>query len=60
MASEHVLSIPRSDSPGARVILHVSATGPGPLDLRLVATEGASPYVGASEATGIPRAADEN
>ncbi|KAL9044371.1 MAG: hypothetical protein Q9214_002485 [Letrouitia sp. 1 TL-2023] len=45
MSSEKVLRVPRSDSPGDFIILHVSSHGPSPLDLKLLATEGAEPYV---------------
>lgn len=45
MASEHVLSIPRSDSEGDNVLLNVVPSGKAPLDLKLVATEGTSPYI---------------
>lgn len=42
-----VLRIPRSDDPTTFVLVHVSRSGKAPLDLKLVATEGESPYVGA-------------
>lgn len=51
MASEtsqlpRILSIPRSDEADAHVLLHLSPSGPDPLDMRIVATEGENPYVG--------------
>ncbi|KAL8712762.1 MAG: hypothetical protein Q9220_002970 [cf. Caloplaca sp. 1 TL-2023] len=45
MAVEHVFSIPRTDSPGDRVLLHTSSNGSSPLDLQLLATEGSEPYI---------------
>ena len=45
MASEHILRIPRSDSDGEFVIVNVTANGSSPLDLKLLATEGESPYI---------------
>ena len=45
MASDHVLRIPRSDNDGDFVLVNVtSSAGPSELDLRLLATEGESPY----------------
>ena len=49
MAVEHILRIPRSDSEGDFVLVNVSSNGPGPLDLKLLATEGESPYVAESK-----------
>jgi hypothetical protein len=43
--SDRILRFPRSDEAGAFVLVHVSCTGPAPLDLKLTATEGESPYV---------------
>ncbi|KAJ5955704.1 hypothetical protein N7501_009983 [Penicillium viridicatum] len=40
-----ILRFPRSDETGSFVLVHVSCTGPAPLDLSLTATEGESPYV---------------
>ncbi|QQK42762.1 DNA double-strand break repair and VJ recombination XRCC4 [Penicillium digitatum] len=40
-----ILRFPRSDETGSFVLVHVSCTGPAPLDLSLMATEGESPYV---------------
>lgn len=45
MASEHVLRLPRTDSPGDYILLNTSSHGSNPLDLRLLATEGTEPYV---------------
>lgn len=45
MASEHVLRVPRSDNEGEFVVVNVSSNGNSPLDLKLLATEGESPYV---------------
>lgn len=43
MASTRVLRLSRSDESGF-ILLHVSNTGPAPLDLTLAATEGECPY----------------
>lgn len=49
MAPEHILFLPRSDSDEeAYVLVNVSSGGPSPLDLRLLATEGDSPYISSS------------
>ncbi|KAJ5603547.1 hypothetical protein N7537_006503 [Penicillium hordei] len=40
-----ILRFPRSDETGSFVLVHVSCTGPAPLDLALTATEGESPYI---------------
>ncbi|MCJ1244309.1 hypothetical protein MMC30_001507 [Trapelia coarctata] len=45
MASDHVLSIPRSDSGGENVLVNVVPNGKAALDVKLVATEGESPYI---------------
>lgn len=45
MATEHILRVPRSDSEGDFVLVNVSSNGKSPLDLKLLATEGESPYV---------------
>ncbi|KAJ5431930.1 hypothetical protein N7445_008428 [Penicillium cf. griseofulvum] len=45
VSTDRILRFPRSDEAGAFVLVHVSYTGPAPLDLRLTATEGESPYV---------------
>ncbi|KAL8811364.1 MAG: hypothetical protein Q9200_001858 [Gallowayella weberi] len=45
MASEHVLRLPRTDSPAEYVLLHTSSNGSSPLDLQLLATEGTEPYI---------------
>jgi hypothetical protein len=42
---ERVLRFPRSDKPGAFVLVHVSKNSSAPLDLTLTATEGESPYI---------------
>ncbi|KAL2013427.1 hypothetical protein VTN00DRAFT_952 [Thermoascus crustaceus] len=41
-----ILRVPRSDDPAAYVLVHVLPTGSAALDLKLIATEGESPYVG--------------
>ena len=46
---QHVLRIPRSDSEGDYILVNVASTGPKPLDLRILATEGESPYATTSE-----------
>ena len=48
-SAEHVLCIPRSDSDGEHILVNVSSSGPKPLDLKIEATEGESPYVATSE-----------
>lgn len=46
MASDHVLRIPRSDNEGDFVLVNItSSVGPSALDLKLLATEGESPYI---------------
>lgn len=45
MVSEQILRIPRSDSEGGVVLMNVASNGPSSLDLRLLATEGESPYI---------------
>lgn len=46
MASYHVLRIPRSDDEGDFVLVNVTPSAdPSALDLRLLATEGESPYI---------------
>ena len=51
MMSEHILRVPRADSEGDFVIVNVASNGSSPLDLRLLATEGESPYVTTSMRT---------
>ena len=41
---EHVIRVSRSDESGGFVLVNISSTGPDPLDLRLLATEGENPY----------------
>ena len=45
MAPDHVLSIHRGDSDGDNVLVNVVPNGNAALDLKLVATEGTSPYI---------------
>ena len=46
MASDHVLRISRSDNEGEYVLVNVTSSAGSPaLDLRLLATEGESPYI---------------
>ncbi len=45
MPSEHILRIARDDEEGRYILMNVSSSGPSPLDLKLLATEGESPYV---------------
>ena len=47
-SSERVIQIPRSDKSKQHVILNVRTNGKGDLDVRLLATEGESPYIGES------------
>jgi len=49
MAPEHILRLPRSDSEGDYVLVNIMSNGASPLDLRLLATEGESPYITESE-----------
>ncbi|KAL8962680.1 MAG: hypothetical protein Q9193_000948 [Seirophora villosa] len=55
MASEHVLRISRTDSPGDYVLLNTSSSGLSPLDLNLLATEGTEPYVKTLKHSRIPK-----
>ena len=48
MATEHILHVSRSDSDGEHVLVNVSSTGSSALDLKLLATEGESPYIAKS------------
>ncbi len=46
MSSEYVLRLPRTDSEGEYVLVNVLPLGgASTLDLRLLATEGESPYI---------------
>lgn len=49
MATEHILYLARSDNDEEYVLVNVSSGGPSPLDLKLLATEGESPYIATSE-----------
>lgn len=49
MATEHILNLALSDSNEEHVLVNVSSGGPSPLDLKLLATEGESPYIATSE-----------
>lgn len=49
MASEKILRIDRNDSEGGHVLVNVAPNGASPLDLKLLATEGESPYILKSE-----------
>ncbi|MBE7181157.1 MAG: hypothetical protein INR71_08110 [Terriglobus roseus] len=49
MASEHVVRVRRVDADDAFVLLKVTRAGSQPLDVRIVGTEGASPYVATSQ-----------
>ncbi|MCJ1466645.1 hypothetical protein MMC07_005265 [Pseudocyphellaria aurata] len=44
MLSEQILRIPRDDQEGGYVLVNVASGGPAFLDLKLLATEGESPY----------------
>ncbi|KAL9011253.1 MAG: hypothetical protein Q9173_003886 [Seirophora scorigena] len=55
MASEHVLRVPRTDSPGDFVLLKTCSSGSSPLDLNLLATEGTEPYVKTLKHSRIPK-----
>ena len=48
MAAEHILRIPRNDSEGNNVLVNVISNGTSMLDLKLLATEGESPYIAQS------------
>lgn len=45
MNSEQILRIARSDSEDGYVLVHISSAGALPFDLKLLATEGESPYI---------------
>ena len=47
MDAEHLLKIPQSES-DEHIVVNVKKNGPGPLDLRLVATDGSDVYVSKS------------
>jgi len=49
MATERILQVPRSDSEGNFILINVISNGKYPLDLKLLATEGESPYITTSE-----------
>ena len=49
MATEHILYLARSDSDEEHVLVNVSSAGPSLLDLKLLATEGESPYIATSK-----------
>lgn len=49
MASEQILRIARSDSEGDYILVNVASNGASALDLKLLATEGESPYILDSE-----------
>ncbi|KAL8741594.1 MAG: hypothetical protein Q9190_005816 [Brigantiaea leucoxantha] len=55
MTSEHVLRVPRSDSPGDFILLNTGSNGPSPLDLKLLATEGTEPYIKTLKQTRISK-----
>ena len=44
MSSEQILRISRDDNEGGYVLVNVTSGGPSALDLKLLATEGESPY----------------
>lgn len=50
MSHEIILKIPRNDLEGnEHVLVNISNHGANPLDLKLLATDGSSPYVTSSE-----------
>ena len=49
VATEHILYLPRSDNDKQYALVSVSAEGPSSLDLKLLATEGESPYIATRE-----------
>ena len=49
MATEHILYVPRSDNNEEYVLVSVSSRGSSSLDLKLLATEGESPYTATRE-----------
>ena len=49
MATEHILYLPRSDNSEECVLVSVSSGGSSSLDLKLLATEGESPYIAKRE-----------
>lgn len=51
----HILRVPLSDSSeDAHVLINVTSTGPSPLDLKLLATEGTAPYIATSKPSPYP------
>lgn len=53
MAAGHVVRVPNSTGLG-EILIHASSSGSHPLDLKLVATDGESPYVGRSKSVDSP------
>lgn len=49
MSSEQILRFSRDDQEGGYVLVNVTSEGPSALDLKLLATEGESPYYLKSE-----------
>ena len=45
MSSEHVLRISCSDDENRFVLINIISIGPAEFDLKLIGTEGTSPYV---------------
>lgn len=59
MATEHILYLHRSDSDSEHVLVNVSSGGPSPLDLKLLATEGESPYIATIRQSRISKLRDK-
>ncbi|MCJ1433861.1 hypothetical protein MMC27_003226 [Xylographa pallens] len=60
MASDHVLRIPRGDIQGEYVIINVSSNGPALLDLKLIGTEGTTPYLETVKESGVSKLLSKN
>lgn len=59
MATEHILYLSRSDSDGEHVLVNVSSAGSSALDLKLLATEGESPYIATIRQSRISKLRDK-
>ncbi|MCJ1391476.1 hypothetical protein MMC18_004340 [Xylographa bjoerkii] len=60
MASDHILRIPRSDIQGEHVLVNVSTNGPALLDLKLIGTEGTTPFLVTVKESGVAKLLSKN
>ncbi|MCJ1399163.1 hypothetical protein MMC11_002365 [Xylographa trunciseda] len=60
MTSDHMLRIPRIDIQGEYVLINVSTNGPAVLDLKLIGTEGTSPYFVTVKESGVSNLLSQN